>query len=231
MADKIKKGDFVEIEYTGTIKDSNIVFDTTNEDIAKKEGFFNPKHSYGPVIVCIGQNQLLKGLDEFVEGKDVGVEYEVFVKAEDGFGKKDAKNMKLVPSRIFTKQKISPVPGLPVNIDGIYGVIITVTGGRTIVDFNHPLSGKELIYKCKVNKIVRDSAEKLGAFLTAELGLKKADFEASVREGRAVVKAEKLKLPEEIKAIIEKKISELIPEVKSVEFVKEEKTGKNHTNI
>jgi len=234
MPEKIKKGDFVEIEYTGTIKDSNIIFDTTNEDIAKKEGFFSEKHRYGPVIVCIGQNQLLKGLDNFMEGKDVGAEYEVLVMPEDGFGKKDAKNMKLVPTKIFTKQKINPMPGLPVNIDGIYGVIITVAGGRTIVDFNHPLAGKELIYKCKANKIIKDSSEKLSSFLTSEFGLKKEDFEISIKEGKAVVKTEKLNLPEEIKKLIEKKVSEIIPEIKSLEFAKEkkdEKTAKENTNI
>lgn len=231
MAEKIKKGDFVEVEFTGIIKDSNVIFDTTNEETAKKEGFFNPKHKYGAVTVCIGQNQLLKGLDSFLEGKEVGAEYEVLISPEDGFGKKDAKNMKLVPTRIFTKQQINPVPGLPVNIDGIYGVIITVTGGRTIVDFNHPLSGKELIYKCKANRIIKDSAEKLSSFIITELGIKKEDFEASVREGKADIKL-KSSLPDEIRKIIERKISEIIPEIKSINFgKKEEKTAKDNTNI
>ncbi|MBW3023314.1 FKBP-type peptidyl-prolyl cis-trans isomerase, partial [Candidatus Woesearchaeota archaeon] len=104
MAEKVKKGDFVEIEYTGAIKDSNTVFDTTNAEIAKKEGFFDPKHKYGPAIVCVGQKQLLEGLDEFVDGKDVGTEYDVLIAPENGFGNKDAKNMKIVPTNVFTKQ-------------------------------------------------------------------------------------------------------------------------------
>ena len=51
----------------------------------------------------------------------------------------------------FKKQNIIPYLGLQVNIDGILGIIRTVTPGRAIIDFNHPLSGKNLIYK-RANK-------------------------------------------------------------------------------
>lgn len=233
MAEKIKKGDFIELEYTGIIRDSNMIFDTTNEELAKKEGIFNSKTKYGPVIVCLGQNQLLRGLDNFLEGKDLGVDYEVLIMPEEGFGKKEAKNMKLVPTKIFVKQNIKPVPGLPVNIDGIYGTVITVTGGRTIVDFNHPLSGKELLYKCRANRILKDSAEKLSSFLSTEMGIKKERLEISVKEGHATVK---MKIPEEIKKILEKKITEIIPEIGKIEFIKQEekkqeKSDDGKTNV
>ena len=36
----IKEHDFVEIEYTGRIKEDNSIFDTTEEKIAKDEGLF-----------------------------------------------------------------------------------------------------------------------------------------------------------------------------------------------
>ena len=32
----LKKHDFIELDYTGRIKETNEVFDTTDEDIAKK---------------------------------------------------------------------------------------------------------------------------------------------------------------------------------------------------
>ena len=34
--DTIKKHDFVEIEYTGKIKEDNVIFDTTYEKVAKE---------------------------------------------------------------------------------------------------------------------------------------------------------------------------------------------------
>ncbi|MFS6939009.1 hypothetical protein ACDX33_11095, partial [Neisseria animaloris] len=74
--------------------------------------------------------------------------------AEEAFGKRQVNLIKLVPTNIFTKQNMTPVPGLHVNLDGIYGVIRSVSGGRTIVDFNHPLSSHDLVYEVDIKRIV-----------------------------------------------------------------------------
>ena len=126
---KIKKEDFVEIEYTGQLKDEEFIFDTTDEKAAKDNEIYNEEHQYGPIKIMIGGNQVLPGLDRFMVGKEVG-EYKVTLSPEEGFGKKNAQLLKLLPKNIFTKQQINPMPGLPVNIDGMNGVIKTVSGGR-----------------------------------------------------------------------------------------------------
>ena len=72
---KIVKGDFVELNYTGRIKLSNILFDTTEENVAKKEKIHNPKIEYGPVIVCIGKLHVIKGLDKQLIGKELNKNY------------------------------------------------------------------------------------------------------------------------------------------------------------
>jgi len=179
----IKKQDFVEIEYTGKLKDDDFVFDTTDAKIAKDSEVYNPDHQYGPIKVMIGGNQVLPGLDRFMEGKEPG-EYTVNLSPQEGFGKKKAQLLKLIPKKIFTKQQINPMPGLPVNIDGANGMIKTVSGGRCMVDFNHPLSGKELVYNVKINKIVTDEKEKVAAIL--ELQTKKENFDLNV-EGEKVI--------------------------------------------
>ena len=43
-----------------------------------------------------------------------------------------------------------------VNIDNTMGVIRSVSGGRVIVDFNHPLSSKSVHYDVEIIKIVED---------------------------------------------------------------------------
>jgi len=218
---KAKKGDFVEIEYTGILKESGVVFDTTSEQTAKENELHSEKQKYGPVIICIGQSNLVKGLDDDIEGKDVGVEYQVALPPENAFGKKSAKLIKLVPTKAFTKQNIRPVPGLPINIDDMYGIIKTVTGGRTIVDFNHPLSGKDIIYKYKILRIVTDDNEKLETFMTTQLGIKKDAFK--IENGENAVKLSiKAKLPKEVQDIITKKALELIPTIKKLEIAAEE---------
>ena len=158
-----QKGDFVTINYTGKLVDGT-VFDTTVEAIARSAGL-NSKATYGPVTVQIGERHAIPGIDDALVGKSVGT-YTVVVPAEQGFGKKSAKLLKLVPMGQFKKQQIQPMPGLELNIDGEYGVIRSVSGGRVVVDFNHPLAGQELTYTLEIIKEVTDPKEKVQAVLT-----------------------------------------------------------------
>ncbi len=210
----ITKGDFIEIEYTGKIKDGNTVFDTTNPEIAKQ----NELHShagFGPVVICIGQNQVLQGIDKHLEGKEVGKEYSMVIEPELAFGKKSMQLIQMIPSNKFKAQHVEPMPGLQVNIDGVTGLIKTVSGGRVMVDFNHPLSGKDLYYTVKVNKKVTSDQEKLTGLLKNMLAIKEID--ATVHEGKATVTL-KQALPKEAQDHISKKITSLVSSIKAVEF-------------
>src|SRR3989338_4513746 len=151
----IKKNDFIEVSYTGKTKEENFVFDTTEETVAKEAGIYNPEGKYGTLIICVGQHHLLPGLDKFVEGKDLG-NFTVELPPEEAFGKKNAKLIQLIPTSKFNQQRIQPQVGLQVTIDGHLGVIKTVTGGRTLVDFNHPLSGKNVLYEISIKKKITD---------------------------------------------------------------------------
>ena len=131
----VKANDFVELEYTGRLKDSGVVFDTTDEKVAKEHEL--PKAQYGPVVVVIGQGQLLKGLEEHIIGKEPG-NYRIELPAEKAFGKKNAKLIQMIPASKFTQQKIQPVPGLQLNIDGVLCTVRQVTGGRVMaVSYTH----------------------------------------------------------------------------------------------
>ena len=119
---------------------------------------------------------------------------------------------------LFLKQKIQPVPGLQVNIDGVMGLIKTVSGGRTLVDFNHPLAGKDVVYNVKLNRLINDDKEKLSAYLKIQLGLKDISLEIQDNEVKAKVKRE---FPSEVNKKIEEKVKELIPNIKKLDLVKE----------
>jgi len=209
----VGKGDFVEIEYTGKIKEGNIIFDTTDEKIAKENNLHN--HDFSPAIICIGEEQILKGIDKNLEGKGIGKEYEFDIKPEDAFGKKNAKLIQLIPTAKFKQQRIEPMPGMQLNIDSMVGTVKTVSGGRTLVDFNHPLAGKELLYKVKINKKITDGEEKLRGYVNLALGTK--DFEVTVENGNAKITL-KNEIPKEIQERLIEKITELMPEVKKAEF-------------
>ena len=159
----IKKGDFIELDYTGAVADDKRVFDTTRTEEAKRAGL-NPKAQYKPVIICVGEGHLLPGLDEFLTGKELG-RYTCTLTAERAFGKKEPKLLKLIPAKKFTEAKLEPFPGLEVNIDGHYGVVRTVSGGRVTVDFNHPLAGRDVVYTLEAKRFVEKPEERVEALL------------------------------------------------------------------
>jgi len=206
----------VEIEYTGNIKEDNTIFDTTDEKIAKENELHG--HDFAPKIICVGEDQLLPGIDKNLEGKEFNKEYEMEIKPEDGFGYKNAKLIQLIPTNKFKQQNIQPMPGLQLNIDGMMGTIKTVSGGRILVDFNHPLAGKELLYKIKINKKINDDKEKLNCFVKLSLGT--GDFKIEINGENAKINL-KTELPNESKEKLSKKIIELIPTIKKVDFTLE----------
>jgi FKBP-type peptidyl-prolyl cis-trans isomerase 2 len=220
--EKVSKKDFIQIEYTGKIKEDNVIFDTTDEKIAK-ENKLETHSGYEPVVVCIGEEQLLKGLDKNLEGKEIGTEYNIDLKPEDAFGNKNAKLIQLIPTSKFKKQNIQPMPGMQLNIDGMVGLIKTVSGGRTLVDFNHPLAGKELSYKIKINKKITDDKEKLIGYIKLSLGTK--DFEVEINDGNATLKL-KTEIPKEAQERLSNKIIELTPTIKKVVFTIEQQKNK-----
>jgi FKBP-type peptidyl-prolyl cis-trans isomerase SlyD len=199
----LKQNDFVEMEYTGKLKESGDVFDTTDADVAKAHSL--PKAQYGPVVVVIGQGQLLKGLEEQLVGKEPG-KYTVELIAEQAFGKKNAKLIQMVPAKKFLEQKIQPVPGLQLNIDGMLCTIRQVTGGRVMVDFNHPLAGKDVVYDVKLIKVVTDKKEQLKAVFAMLLNMQP---EAITVDGEKASVALKQELPAQLIPELQKKIKEL----------------------
>jgi FKBP-type peptidyl-prolyl cis-trans isomerase 2 len=200
----IKKHDFVEIEYTGRLKETKDVFDTTDEKTAKEGKIFSDKGNYTPVIICIGEHQILKGIDEFLEGKEPG-KYTLELPSVKAFGAKDPKLVTMIPTSKFAEQDIKPVPGLRLNIDNYVGIVKTVSGGRTVVDFNHPLAGHDVEYDLKVNKVVTDKKVQVEALLRILLGVK---VPVEVKEKKAVI-AFPQELPEQLRKELAKKINEL----------------------
>lgn len=215
---KVKKGDFITIDYVGRVKETNQIFDLTDEELAKKENIHQEGAKYKPVIVCIGEGDVVKGVDEALVNKEAGKSFKIEISPEKGFGKKDAKLIQLVNTNVFIKQNINPVPGLQVNINNMIGTIRTVTGGRTLVDFNHPLAGRDLIYEIKILKKVTDDKEKLGGLLSFHLGID--DPDVKIENNTAKINND---VPEAYRKQLEEKIKKLIHSIKKIEFKKEGK--------
>jgi len=158
---KTKKGDFVEIEFLGRNLLTGEIFDTNNLEEARK---INPKiKETKPLIACIGQGFVVKGFDESLEGKEIGKKQKITLSPENAFGSRNAGLVKMIPMKIFTEQKVYPQAGMTLALDNALVKVVSVSGGRVLVDFNNPLAGKDIEYKFTIKKIITDSKEKVTA--------------------------------------------------------------------
>jgi len=188
MAEIIQVHDFVEVDYTGKLPDGS-VFDTTSADVARKSAIVSEKTSYGSLVICVGERQILPGIDAQLVGKEVGREYMMNLSAEQAFGKRDIKKMKIVPINNFREHNLLPQPGLQVDVDGEIGFVTSVSGGRVIVNFNHPLAGKDVVYSVMVKRKVTDVKEKIEYYISSTFRLKKeaVKVQVDVAGGKAMV--------------------------------------------
>jgi FKBP-type peptidyl-prolyl cis-trans isomerase 2 len=207
---KVKKGDFVELEFVGRLDDGKI-FDLNNKEVAKEEGITS---ALDKVIVCVGEKEVVEGLDDALVDKEVEKDFHVDVSAEKAFGKRDPKLFQLLSANKFKDQEIRPYPGLQINVDGMVGTVKTVSGGRIMIDFNHPLAGRDLKYDVKVLKVVEDVNDKVEFSLKNMLG---KNIPSEFKEGKLTVKTE---FPAEISKMIEENLKNRIKEIKEIEFKK-----------
>lgn len=210
----VNNGDFITLTYTGKLEDGTI-FDTTDEQTAKTHGLHNPQASYGPVTICVGEGHILRGLDDALVGATVG-EHTIVLPAENAFGKKSTKLIQLVPTAKFKQQGVQVHPGLQVNIDGQIGIIRRVSGGRTLVDFNHPLAGQQVAYDVSITKIVEDDGEKVDAVAKMMFG---PHAKGQMTDGTATIETA-TDIPEQFRPELDEKIKSLVDTVKNVEYKK-----------
>ena len=156
----LKEKDFIEIKFTGKVKDGEIFDSNIKEDLEKIQTQ-NPVEAKD-FIFCLGQGMFLKSLDDFLIGKlETEKDYDIVLPPEKAFGNRDPGLIQRIPSRIFKEHKIAPFPGITFNFDGRAGKVLTVSGGRVMVDFNHGLAGKDIEYKIKLIRKVIDEKEKI----------------------------------------------------------------------
>ncbi|MCK4647809.1 peptidylprolyl isomerase [Candidatus Pacearchaeota archaeon] len=155
-----KQKDFIEVEFTGRIKDGE-VFDS---NIKKELEKINANAKAKPFIFCLGEDMFLKGIEDFLINKKIG-KYKIELSPEKAFGKRNSNLIQLIPMKIFKEQKAEPIPGAMFNFDGRPAKILTVSGGRVMADFNNPLAGKTVVYDINVKRKVDDLDEKIKALI------------------------------------------------------------------
>lgn len=163
MAESVQKGDMVKVSYTGRSLANGKVFDTTSEEVAKKEDLYKEGFPFKPVLVVVGEGQLLKGLDEALAGAEVGAQAKVRVPKEKAFGDRRPELERVIALKEFEARGIRPEVGQVLDVDGAPGKIASVGGGRVRIDFNPELAGQDLEYDFKVEARFADAAGQVEA--------------------------------------------------------------------
>lgn len=214
---KIKEGDWVELDFIAQVKRTGQIFDLTKEKVAKDEGVYQENQEYEPRKIKIGSGQLIKGLDEFLVGKKTGEKYEVDIEPEKGFGKRNPDLIQLTSSAKLKKKGVNPVPGRPLNIDGKMATVRSVSGGRVILDFNHPLSGKELKYEVWPQRKIEKTEEKVKALSSLFLRLEEDKYKVKCKDNKVEIEIEE-EIPEKIRNLFSEQLKSKVEEVEKVKF-------------
>jgi len=188
----INEGDFVLIEVEGKTLDGKI-FDTTKGELSKQ---LHGKE--GPILIVYGKAVLLPGLNRILKGMSENEEKRILLKPEEAFGKRKNDLIRVVPFSAFKsinrKIKKGEVVSFNTEEGQVTGVIKSVSNGRVLVDFNHPLADKEVEYWIKVVKIMRDEKEKIKSLMenfnikTYEIDMKEKIIRIEPNENYELVK-------------------------------------------
>lgn len=139
---KVKEGDMVKVHYTGKL--------TSGEQ-------FDSSVGREPLEFTVGAGQMIKGFDAALPGMSIGDKKTVNITASDGYGERSDEaiipfpkenvpaDMKLEPGMTLT---LSNQDGYPVPV-----VVKEIQDDVIILDANHFLAGKELIFDIELVEI------------------------------------------------------------------------------
>lgn len=173
----MEEGDLILIDYVGKTSDGDI-FDLSNEERAKEESVYNERMNYQPVPVLLGSGYVIEGLEEALMEMEVGEkEEDLDIPSGKAYGKRDSDQIQTYPEKEFTKQDVDVRVGDQIMVGNRKGKVLSKGSGRVRVDFNHPLSGKDLLYEVEVVEKVEDDEEKAEKIFDYRLGHGEIKFE------------------------------------------------------
>jgi FKBP-type peptidyl-prolyl cis-trans isomerase SlyD len=144
----IEKNQIVSIEYE--VRDGETVVDSNIGGT--------------PLVFMFGKGQIIPGLENGIKNMAIGEKGDVHVKAEDAYGTYNDEAVEELPREQFAGIELEM--GMSLYGQGEDGstvqVIVKEIGDDTVViDFNHPLAGKDLIFTVAINNIRDASAEEV----------------------------------------------------------------------
>ena len=130
----VKNGSYVTVHYVGKFADGTI-FETTNKK---------------PLRFMVGEHTTIQGLEEGVLGMKVGEKKRIIIPAEKAYGKHHKDLVQEIPLSKIPRE-ITPSIGMVLKKEAksgtmIYTKIVKINRESVIIDMNHPLAGKTLVF-------------------------------------------------------------------------------------
>ncbi len=140
----IQKGDTVSIEYSMSLEDGTLIDSTKDTD---------------PLSFTQGQGEIINGIENALLGMEISETLTIEVSPEDAFGASDPEALVEVPKTDLPPDGLEE--GAVLEAQGpknqqIEGRVIEVKEDTVIVDFNHPLAGKELHCEVEIVNVVQN---------------------------------------------------------------------------
>lgn len=219
----MKKGDVLLVSFTGKELTNNTIFETTDEKVAKENGLYKEGSVFRPVPVVLGTQELFPLMENELEKMNEGEERTVVLESKDAFGERRKDLVAVMPLQEFKKRNINPFAGLIVDLDGRYGKVQSVSGGRVRVDMNSDLAGKKVEYRIKIEKHLKDPKEAADALAQKFFGFGGKKVNASLG-GQELEVSLPPGMPQQAQALKEafvKLVTENVKEITKVRFVEE----------
>jgi peptidylprolyl isomerase len=192
--DAVREGDFILVEMTGKAVETGEVFDTTDEETAKSEDIYSDERTYGPKLVVVGEGWVLKGLDDRLTGIKLEEVAEVEIPPEEAFGERSPENVRIVPFRVLRSKGVNPIVGQQVELDGRTAMVRSVGAGRVQLDYNHPLSGRKIVYEVRATERYEGDVEKIRSLI----GRRFLGIDVSLFKLKMLKKKVRIQIPDEI---------------------------------
>jgi FKBP-type peptidyl-prolyl cis-trans isomerase 2 len=148
------EGDTVSVKYTCKNEKGRIL-DTTCEPVAREAGIYNPERAYLPLCISVGAGQVIKGFDLALMGMKKGEKKTVKILPEEGYGGRNEELKKAVNLKVFLENNLKPVLGMKITSGERLGEIVEINDREVILDFNHSLAGRTLIFDIKIEDLTK----------------------------------------------------------------------------
>jgi peptidylprolyl isomerase len=220
----LEKGSFIIVNYTAKIKETGKIFDTSIEEVAKKEKLNKEGERFFPKLIVIGEGWVIKTLDDSLVALEENKPSIVEIPPEKAFGPRNSELIKRVSLRSLLERGIRPKVGMMLEYSGKTATIKSIESGRVMIDLNHILAGKTLVYEVTLKKRLESQEEKILALIhrrmptieEEKVKLLFSENELTVKMPKEAISIENV---QQMKWGMAQDIQKFFPEISSIKFL------------